>query len=327
MPKNESLKSVTFPMQLRFDEEPTTEFVNDLEALTVELIDWPSPTRARAAVYQFVNATWEDEPGAHDPNNVPQWVHYHALESALCFKALPTVLETLDFTFRVAGIDVQTVTHLIRHRAASFSAQCTGDRWQTHADALVPGAVQNSPELYDRWKKHVEDAKQLYCDMIDTHKISIMDARTILPKCLSTHYYVRFNLKDLVAFIQQRVDRAIQPTTDNLMAYYMAIKVAEIFPEITSVINFDAPSKHFIATARTGKATNLYQPEPHNDKFDWHPDDFIYKGQRDEINGTDPELGRRENFKFTHLKHKCDAEFDQIKAMYARWKKDVGWRD
>lgn len=327
MPKNESLTPVTFPMPLRFDEEPTTEFKNDLKALKVELIDWPDTIRSREMVYQFVNATWEDEPGAHDPNDVPKWHLFKSLEMALNFKALPTVLETLDFTFRISGIDTQTVTHLIRHRAGSYSAQCTGDRWQSHAAALVPGPIQNSPEFYDRWKKHVEAGKELYCDMINSRKISIMDARTILPKCLETHYYVRFCLKDVVAFIQQRIDRAIQPAVDNLMAYYMAIEVAKLFPEITTVIDFDAPSKHFIATARTGKATNLYQPEPHNDKFEWHSKDFIYEGQRDEINGTDPELGRRENFKFTLLKKICDHDFNHIKTQYKQWKKDVGWRE
>lgn len=323
MPKDETLTPVNFPMKLRFDEKPTTVFKNDLEALTVELIEWPDPVRCREMVYQFVNATWEDAPGVHDPDEVPQWEHVRALEMALQFKALPTVLENINFVFRISGIDVQTVTHLIRHRTGSFSAQCTGDRWQTHAAALVPGPIMNSPELYERWRKVVEDAKELYCDMINTRQISIMDARTILPKCLETHYYARFTLKDIVAFIQQRVDRAIQPCVDNLMAYYITLHIAAIFPEITSVVDFDAPSKHFIKTARTGKATNLYWPEEHNDKFNWHPKDFIYQGTREEINGTDPDS----EFVFNYYKQKCTEDFNNIKASYTDWKVSVGWKE
>ena len=38
MPKNDSLTPVIFPMKIRFDEEPTTEFKNDLESINVELI-------------------------------------------------------------------------------------------------------------------------------------------------------------------------------------------------------------------------------------------------------------------------------------------------
>jgi len=324
VPKNESLVPVNFPMSLRFNESPTTEYKNVLDAINVVLIDWPDQERALRKVYQFINATWEDEPGVHDPNAVPQWKWTEALELALQFKALPTVLETLDFTFRIEGIDVQTVTHLIRHRTGSFSAQCTGDRWQTHAAALVPGSVQNSPELYERWKKHVDEAKQLYVDMIDTKKISIMDARTVLPKCLETHYYVKFNLKDLVAFVQQRMDKQIQTEADNVISYQMLIAVARVFPSILSVVNMHAPSMHYVKTARTGKATNLYWPDADSDKFfDWHPKDFIYQGERDEVNGTDPVLGDRTNNRFKQMQEEYDKQLVEMHKEYANWKSSV----
>jgi thymidylate synthase (FAD) len=326
MPKNLDLNPVTFPMNLRFDEEPTTEFKNDLESINVVLLDYPDPLRARRMVYQFINATWEDEPGAHDPDDVEDWKLFQALEAALQFKALPTVLETLDFTFRIEGIDLQTVTHLIRHRTGSFSAQCTGDRWQTHANALVPGPVQNSPELYERWKKLVNDSKELYCDMINTNKISIMDARTVLPKCLETHYYARFNLKDLLNFVRQRMDKQIQPTTDNVIAYQLYLSVARIFPEVTTVINMHSPSRHYVATARTGKATNLYFPDDDSDTFEWHPNDFIYQGYRDEINGTDEDLGCRENFKFSKLQEMYDNQLSELVEKYNDWKASVEFR-
>jgi hypothetical protein len=325
MPQNASLEPVTFPMQIRFDEEPTTKFKNDLDSINVELIDWPDRARARKMVYQFINATWEDAPGLHDPHDVPEWKWFEALEMALQFKALPTVMETLDFTFRISGIDLQFVTHLIRHRAMSFSAQCTGDRWQSHSDALVPGPVQNSPELYERWKAHVEEGKKLYADMIDSRKISIMDARTILPRCIETHYYARVNLKDLVGFLRARFDKQIQPTTDNVVAYQMLLEVANFFPEITTVINPHAPSMHYVKTARTGKATNLYWPDADSDKFDWHPKDFIYQGERETVNGTDPELGKPENFKFNQLMKLYDAELSHIKDDYAEYKRVSGW--
>ena len=325
MPKNKNLEPVTFPMKLRFDEKPKTEFKNDLESINITLLDHPDPIRARKMVYQFINATWEDEPGLHNPDEVPDWKLFQALEAALQFKALPTVLETLDFTFRIEGIDVQTVTHLIRHRTGSFSAQCTGDRWQSHTNALVPGPIQNSPELYERWQNLVRESKELYCDMINTRKISIMDARTILPKCLETHYYARFNMKDLLNFIRQRMDKQIQPTTDNIIAYQMYLAVARIFPEVSTVINMHAASRHYVATARTGKATNLYFPDEDSDSFDWHPEDFIYSGYRDEINGTDPELGARENFKFTELADMYDEQISNLVTNYNNWKESVGF--
>ena len=153
-----------------------------------------------------------------------------------------------------------------------------------------------------------------------------MDARTILPKCLETHYYARFNLKDLLNFIRQRMDKQIQPTTDNIIAYQMYLAVARIFPEVTTVVNMHAPSRHYVATARTGKATNLYWPDEDSDKFEWHPEDFIYQGYRDEINGTDETLGARENFKFTNLQQEYDERVSDIIENYNSWKESIGFQ-
>ena len=327
MPVNNNLEPVTLPMKLYFNEAPVTEFVNDIDALNVTLLDYPDPERSRKMIYQFINATWAETGNENDPQNIPGWKLYHALESVLKGKALPTALETLDFTFRIEGIDLQAVTHLIRHRAASFSGQCSGDRSQAMSRSPIPGPIQNSPEIAERWKKHVEEAKQLYCDMINTRKISIMDARTILPRAIETHYYARFNLKDLIGFFYQRMDKAVQPVQDNILAYQIFIAIAKIFPEILSVVDFHSPSKHYIATARTGKATNLYFPDFDSDKFEWNEKDFIYQCERDEMNGTDPILGKRENFRFTYYQKMYDDEISQLNKNYTDWKKNVGWVD
>ena len=205
------------------EEEPQTEFVNDLDALRVELVDHPTGDQIRNVAYRYVKATWADSPEATDPMHATQHDLSETLEDVMQFRALPAGMEAMSFTFMIGGIDLQTVTHLIRHRAGTFAAQCTGDRWQSHSRALVPAAVQNSPEIYDRWKDHVEAGKKLYADMIDTREISIMDARTILPRAIETFYYARFNLKDLIGFIRQRCDKQIQPAADNIMAAKMAL--------------------------------------------------------------------------------------------------------
>ena len=47
MSQNSDLPPVQLPMTLRFDEAPTTEFLNDLDALTIELVDHPTPEQMR----------------------------------------------------------------------------------------------------------------------------------------------------------------------------------------------------------------------------------------------------------------------------------------
>ena len=235
----------------------------------------------------------------------------------LQFRALPTPMECLGFTFRLSGLSFQEVTHIIRHRAGSLAAQCTGDRDLRGDDAVIPESVENSPDFLERYKKLVKDSKRLYADMTDSKVVSMMDARMILPKCMTSFYYMRLNLKDLIGFVRQRQDRQIQPAADNILAARMAIEACKAIPELTQVFNFSKPDFHYINTFRfkdgdkwISRGTNLYWPEPKNDTFEFHPDDTIYQCRREEMNGTH---GSGEKI-FTTMWGQLMSEFDSLKT-------------
>jgi len=295
MPQNTKLNPVNLPMALKFGQEPSTNFHNNLSHLKVELVDSPTHAQSLNVAWQYVKATWADHHDETNPDTASSVELSTNLEDVLNFRALPTPMECLGFTFKLSGLSFQEVTHIIRHRAGSFAAQCTGDRDLRDDPAVIPEAVQNSPEFEDRWIKLVEDSKQLYADMCDSKCVSMMDARMILPKCLTSFYLMRLNLKDLLGFIAQRQDMQIQPAADNLLAAYMAREVLKVLPEASSRISFDKPDMHYVKTFRvpdgkgghTSRGTNLYWPEPKNDLFEYHPDDSIYQSRREDINGTD----------------------------------------
>ena len=285
MPRNNSLTPVKLPMVQRFGEKPTTEFKNNLDSIKVTLMQAPSMDDLRKYLPAFANATWSELPNDYD--DLPDIEKDKYIREVFLGKTLPTALETINLNFRIEGISLQEVTHIIRYRNASFSADCSGDKWWTHKPALVPNSIQNSKEYYERYKKIVEDAKQLYCDMIDTKQISIMDARYILPRCLETFYYMSLSLKDALHFIRQRIDKQIQPETDNVIAYQMYCEILKKYPVANGIINVHAPSNFYINMARSGKATNLYFPDMDSDKFEWNENDFIYQCERNKMNGTD----------------------------------------
>ena len=142
-------------------------------------------------------------------------------------------------------------------------------------------------------KIFVKEAKSLYADMVDSKIVSMMDARVILPKCMETFYIARFNLKDLIGFIKQRQDVQIQPEVDNIIATRIARIVCESIPEVATCLDFNKPDMHYVRTFRvelpdgtfTSRGTNLYQPEPKNDLFEYHEKDSIYQCRREDING------------------------------------------
>ena len=303
MPMNNELEPVKLPMKVRFGEKPTTQFKNNLDAIKVTLMQAPSMDDLRKYLPGFANATWSDLPDDYD--QLLDDEKDKLIREVFLGRTLPTALETINLNFRIEGISLQEVTHIIRYRRASFSADCSGDKWWTHKAALVPNSIENSngfmkdilcesseeetspDDFYQRYKDIVLAAKSLYCDMIDSKKISIMDARYILPRCLETYYYMRISLGDALHFIKQRIDKQIQPETDNVIAYQMYLEILRQFPVAKGIINIHAPSHFYINTARTGKATNLYFPDADSDKFEWNEKDFIYQCYRNEMNGTD----------------------------------------
>ena len=321
MPQNNDLNPVTLPMELKFNQEPRTEFYNNLKHLKVELVDHPTRSQALNVAWQYVKATWADNEKDTNPILQNRKEMSANLEDVLCFRALPTPMECLGFTFKLSGLSFQEVTHIIRHRAGSFAAQCTGDRDLRHDPAVIPEAVQNSPEFLNKYMRIVEESKQLYSDMTDSKAVSMMDARMILPKCMTSFYLMRLNLKDLLGFISQRQDMQIQPAADNLLAAYMARELIKVLPEASARIDFNKPDMHYIKTFRvpdgkggeTSRGTNLYWPEPKNDKFEYHPMDTIYQSKREDINGTDNPGGETI---FTKLWENALSDIQLMKSKY-----------
>jgi len=308
MPINNSLEKANLPMELKFCKEPETVFMNNLDAINVKLIDAPTHAQLRRYIPAFVEATWSEDP--IDAMNFDDNKKDEIIIEMMKGNALPTALETIGLTFLIEGISIQEVTHLLRHRMASFSADCSGDKWWSDKPALVPSSIEMSEEFYERYWKLVDDAKHLYCDMIDSKKISLMDARYILPRCLSTFYFMRMNLKDAIAFLRQRLDRQIQPETDNVIAMNMALEILRHIPTFAFCgIDFDEFPAFYAKMARTGKATNLYFPEEKFDNFEYNENDFIYQCKREDMTGTN----KFSYYYFAYVYERISKEYNDLK--------------
>lgn len=285
MPKNNSLSPIKKIFKTRFGEQPTTKYLNNLEAMKLTVVQAPTVEELRQYIPEFSLATWIPPSDCKEMTTAQRdeciWNAFHGY-------CLPTALETIRMTFCLEGIDLSTVTHILRYRTASFSAECSGDKWFTHNSVAVPGSIQNSDEFYERFKKINDEAKQLYVDMLNTKKISIQDARAILPRCVTTYYYMSMSIKDIIAFVRARIDRQIQPETDNYLAYLMWESVLERYPHAAGLINLHFHSPHYTKMARTAFVTNMYEPEPDYDNVEWNEEDNIFHSRRNEMNGTNP---------------------------------------
>jgi len=297
MPANKHVKKVYPASGIRFDIEPKTDFFNNLDAINVMLVGSMPVESLIQYVDPWVHATWNKEPfPAVKDGDVGKYI-----KGAAKGEVLPSLLETIPLTFMISGIDLITVTHLLRHRNFSFSADCSGDKMWHEKDALVPNSIENSDEIYEQYKHIVELSKSLYCEMINSKKISIMDARSILPRCLSTYYFVHTNLRAALDFIKQRIDKQIQPETDNVIAYKMYLEIVKTYPFLHGIVDLHFPAMNYVKQAGTDTASNLYYPDKDSDIFEWNPDSFVYKCTRDQMNGTNPNAKNRFNEVFTDI--------------------------
>ena len=176
MPQNKNLKPVQLPMDLKFGQEPKTLFYNNLEHLQVELIDAPTRSQALNVAWQYVKATWADHHDNTNPGTASLQELSANLEDVLNFRALPTPMECLGFTFKLSGLSFQEVTHIIRHRAGSFAAQCTGDRDLRNDNALIPESIENCTENDDFYFRYISLVAQDITLFDDTIRNNILYA-------------------------------------------------------------------------------------------------------------------------------------------------------
>ena len=125
MPKNNELEVVQLPTSLGINDGVNTDFVDHLDSIKVKLVSCPPIEELRNYIPDFCTATWAEDP--FHSGDISDYEKDKMIWMLFNGKLLPTAFETINCTFTIDGIDTQFVTHLIRHRAFSFSAQCTGD--------------------------------------------------------------------------------------------------------------------------------------------------------------------------------------------------------
>ncbi len=285
MPIDLNLTPIKLPMENRRNTPIRGEIVNDLKHIKVKLVNHTRFDDLLRYIPGFVEMTWAENPMERT---------FSGKKAAECVlnmfkrKTLPTALETIRLDFLIDGLNIQDVTHLIRHRTFSFSSQCTGDRDLRAHYLTMPEAIENSPEFKGRYEKLMKECVQLYADMVDSDKISMMDARLCLPKCHDTAYYASCSLKDLLGFLNQRKDQQIQPSSDVVIAMLMYKEVCSVYPiSCLNLVDFDGKDNFYIMSAQQEHSTRLYAPEPKNDVFSWHPESNIYGSRRKhEVAGT-----------------------------------------
>lgn len=277
--------------QLKFGKKTKPiEFVNQLEAIDVQIVHAPTVAEFRKTISVFLMNTWNDKiQWDFPPEDIDQ-----TIDELFRYELLPTAMETINITWSVNGMDMIDTTHLIRHRLFSFAAQVHGDRDMRDDRVMVKPGIMANANFFERYKQITTMARDLYTDMLDSGLVHGLDTRTIMPRNFEHFYMVRCTIKDLIGYCIMRGDEQIQTTVDNIIAMKLWLEVLKKYPFLAGLVDFRKPDAFYQRQSAKGK-TNIFPPNAKNDNFDWCEEQFYHPIGREEFPGGEVYLRIRED--------------------------------
>ena len=267
-------------------------YVNDIDAINVRLLNYPTIEELKRYIPELVMATWNEDEDAFS-ESLSDEDRLRFVIRTLQNKFIPTALRSINVTFEITGLSWHDVTHLIRSTGFSYAADCSGDKLMENRPIVVPEFLnelkdENGDILFKAYHEAMSDLMHIYDTAINSGKVHVQDARLMLPRTMTTFYYVTGGLDTCLRFISQRIDRQVQPKADNIIAMKLAIELTKVLP---LMIDVDMPNKFYITESKTNFKSGWDWPNDINGQS--IPDEykkeelFVYgKQHRDDLIGN-----------------------------------------
>ena len=206
------------------------KFKNHLKSIKATLVDYPTMKDLEKYIPEFCAITWME--GIKDIDKFlsdRDMTRTDMVMEMFNRRTLPTALETVRLTFFLEGLDLTNVTHLIRHRLFSFSAQSTDPRSMANHDILMNDAFAEHQDLMKEAKRICKDSNKLY-ERALKRGLTYYDARHYMPRAKESKYFMSGSIKDYISFLKTRLGRQNQPTSDNILAMRIRQQILNVYP-------------------------------------------------------------------------------------------------
>ena len=305
-------------VELRQIDNSTIRYANDLESIKVKILSCPSLEQLKRYIPELVMATWnEDE--LKFSESLTDMDRLKFVIRTLQGKFIPTALRSINITFEIEGLSWHDVTHVVRSSGFSYAADCSGDKLMEGRTVGVPEFI-NDLGLFPEYHEAISKLMQIYDTAINSGKVHVQDARLMLPRTMTTFYYVTGGLDTCLRFIDQRIDRQVQPKSDNIIAILLAIELTKVLPVM---IDINKPNKFYINESKTNFKSGWDWPNEVNAKQipDEYkvPERFVYgTTQRDDLlgNKTFVELWKKYTDQLKFLQNAWRLEPDILEALH-----------
>lgn len=236
-----------------------------LESIKATIVSYTPVSELEKYIPEFCAITWmkkiEDIDQFLKSRNLTR---FEVVREMFEFRTLPTALETVKVTFFLEGLDLTNVTHVIRHRLFSYSAQSTDPVSMEDHDILTNAAFNKYPDLAKRAHDLSEQMNELYKDALK-RGLSYYDARHYQPRAKEAKYFMSGNIKEFIMFIKTRLGRQNQPTSDNIIALRMRQALLKAYPEVSDILEKHLPVEaiqyHYINAINHKMNLNTFPPD------------------------------------------------------------------
>lgn len=269
------------------------QFKNHLESIKATIAQAPTKEELCKYIPEFVSMTWLEE-----VQQIDLYMHDKDMdrddlvEEMFARHTLPTALETVRITMFLEGLDLTNVTHVIRHRLFSYSSQSSDPVSMEGHDILENDAFEEHPDLKERARKLCIDANNLYCDALD-RGMTFYDARHYMPRAKEAKYFMSGDVAQFINFINTRLGRQNQPTSDNILALRMRQALLQYYPSIVKWMPVEQIQKAYTSCINSACNLNTYPPDTlHTEaledaRVDWRSAKFQHPKARDEYSCND----------------------------------------
>ena len=152
-----------------------------------------------------------------------------------------SVLEHEKITVRIYS-DIGTYKDLTRHRFASFSVESTRycsynkDKYGNEI-AVVNPVYMEDKEVFETWKKAIEDMEKAYMKMKELGASTDM-CREILPHSTAAEYTMTANIREWKHILELRTTNHVHPAIRQVLIPLLLL-FKEQMPEIFGNIEYD----------------------------------------------------------------------------------------
>lgn len=141
-----------------------------------------------------------------------------------------SVVEHMNFTFKIEGVSRVLTHQLVRHRIASYSQRSQRYCSEEGAKMVVPPSIEQNDVALDIYNKIMWRIEEAYKDL-QALEIPNEDARFVLPNACDTKMIVTMNARSLQNFFTHRCCNRAQWEIRDVAKQMLALCL-EVAPNI-----------------------------------------------------------------------------------------------